>query len=63
MAKASLPWYRNLTVYYVMHLKLKQMHKCIFFFFFFFFFFYFVQNARLKGSYLCANIDSHPLFV
>ena len=24
MSKASLPWYRNLTVYSVMHLKLKH---------------------------------------
>ena len=70
MSKTSCPWYRNLTLYSVMHLKLKHILTA-------FLSFYrlnamqckcininiFVQNALLKGSYSYANIDLDPLFV
>ena len=66
MSKTSCPLYGNLTVYSVMHLKLKhvltaflsfgqlnaiQMHKCKFLY------------PLLKGSYSYANVDVDPLFV
>ena len=69
MSKTSSPWYRNLTVYSVMHFKLKHVltaffypsidwmqYKCINVSFF-------VQNALLKGSYWYANVDLDPLFI
>ena len=67
MSKTSCPLYRNLTVYFVMHLKLKyvltaflsfcrlnaiQMHK----------YKPLAQNALLKESYSYANVDLDPLF-
>ena len=68
MSKTSCLWYRNSTVYSVMHLNLKHaltafytsidcmQYKCINVSFF-------VQNALLKGSYSYAYVDLDPLFV
>ena len=65
MSKTSCPWYRNLIVYSVMHLKLKhvlsaflsfyrlnaiQMHKCKFL----------CPKCISKGSYSYANVDLGP---
>ena len=68
MSKTSCPLYRNLTVYSVMHLKLKhvlttflsfcrlnaiQMHHCK----------YLCPKCTLKGRYSYTNVDLDSLFV
>ena len=67
MSKTSCPWYRNLTVYSVMQLKLKHVLTL-------FLSFcrpnalniinagFFVKTALLKGSYSYGNVDWDLLF-